>query len=310
MRRGGGRRRRRTRSRRRGDERGASRARAVVEALDADKDRLLPSTRAPKRSRRQRDARLRGGSGGGGGARGGGSGGARGGGAADACAAVERKLHLAEGKLAQARRVEEEMRAEAAARRRSSRRRRGPRRDDPRTAGGQRRAPPHLQRARSARGGAPRGARGGGARADAAEDRAARKEVDDVVGAYQELASAEAENRTDSRGGDGAGTRLRGRARLALDAGEAALAQAHARIRTVEGENKQYVVDLQAFERQADGLARALAEAERAGEGGDARVDGAARSTRRGAGAQRRTRTRAQSASQRELAAAEATLRP
>ena len=100
------------------------------------------------------------------------------------------------------------------------------------------------------------------ARADAAA-RAARKEVDDVVGAYQELG---AENRRLAA----AATALERdgqRARLALDAGEAALAQAHARIRTVEGENKQYVVDLQAFERQADGLARALAEAERAGEG-------------------------------------------
>ena len=126
------------------------------------------------------------------------------------------------------------------------------------------------------------------ARADAAA-RAARKEVDDVVGAYQELG---AENRRLAA----AATALERdgqRARLALDAGEAALAQAHARIRTVEGENKQYVVDLQAFERQADGLARALAEAERAGEGATRESTATARSTRRGAGAQRRTRTRA-----------------
>ena len=140
------------------------------------------------------------------------------------------------------------------------------------------------------------------ARADAAA-RAARKEVDDVVGAYQELG---AENRRLAA----AATALERdgqRARLALDAGEAALAQAHARIRTVEGENKQYVVDLQAFERQADGLARALAEAERAGEGAT-RESTATRDQLAAAQALNAELERAREQSQRELAAAEATL--
>ena len=207
--------------------------------------------------------------------------------AADACAAVERALHLAEGKLAQARRVEEEMRAEAASRREELR---AVAEDLAAMTREQQVVNAELLRISSERDqlavelGEVREA---AARADAAA-RAARKEVDDVVGAYQELG---AENRRLAA----AATALERdgqRARLALDAGEAALAQAHARIRTVE-ENKQYVVDLQAFERQADGLARALAEAERAGEGRRASRRRRARSTRRGAGAQRRTRTRA-----------------
>ena len=97
------------------------------------------------------------------------------------------------------------------------------------------------------------------------------------------------------------------RARLALDAGEAALAQAHARIRTVEGENKQYVVDLQAFERQADGLSRALAEAERAGDGASKETE-ALRDQLAAAQAIAAELERAREQSQRDVAAAEASL--
>ena len=97
------------------------------------------------------------------------------------------------------------------------------------------------------------------------------------------------------------------RQRLALDAGEAALAQAHARIRTVEGENKQYVVDLQAFERQADGLSRALAEAERAGDGASKETQ-ALRDQLAAAQAVAAELERAREQSQRDVAAAEASL--
>ncbi len=92
-----------------------------------------------------------------------------------------------------------------------------------------------------------------------------------------------------------------------MDAGEAALAQAHARIRTVEGENKQYVVDLQAFERQADGLSRALSESERAGDGATRETSGL-RDQLAAAQAIAAELERAREQSQRDVAGAEASL--
>ena len=75
----------------------------------------------------------------------------------------------------------------------------------------------------------------------------------------------------------------------------------------MEGENRQYVTDLQAFERQADGLARALAESERAGEGGVHEAAGLHEQLASAAALTTEVE-RAREQSQRELAGAEASL--
>ena len=75
----------------------------------------------------------------------------------------------------------------------------------------------------------------------------------------------------------------------------------------MEGENKQYVVDLQAFEKQADGLSRALRLRERAGDGASKETE-ALRDQLAAATACAAELERAREQSQRDVAAAEASL--
>tara|TARA_B110000483_G_C18203720_1_gene546545 strand:- start:1343 stop:5425 length:4083 start_codon:yes stop_codon:yes gene_type:complete len=93
--------------------------------------------------------------------------------------------------------------------------------------------------------------------------KATQKELEDVVAAYQELS---VENR---RLTAAVSTLERDShsAKLALVASEAALNKALTRIKSLEEENRQYVTDIQAFERQVESLSRSLADLERVGAG-------------------------------------------
>ncbi len=139
-------------------------------------------------------------------------------------------------------------------------------------------------------------------KADAAA-RASRKEVNEVVAAYQDLGAENMRLQTAALALERDGQR----ARLALDANETALATAKTRVRVLEGENRQYITDLQAFELQNDGLTRSLAEAGRAGDGATHETV-ALREQLSAAQALVTELERAREHSHRELAAADASL--
>jgi len=91
--------------------------------------------------------------------------------------------------------------------------------------------------------------------------KAARREVEDVIAAYQELGS---ENHRLSAAASTL-ERANQRATLDRDASDTALEKVHARVRVLEEENRQFVIDIQAFERQVESLSRALANTEHTG---------------------------------------------
>jgi len=95
--------------------------------------------------------------------------------------------------------------------------------------------------------------------------KATKREVEDVFAAYQELGSENQRLCTAAS----ALERDNQRAALARDASNSAFEKIHARVRVLEQENRQFVIDIQAFERQVESLSRKLADTERASAGAD-----------------------------------------
>mmetsp|Transcript_1644 Transcript_1644/g.6417 ORF Transcript_1644/g.6417 Transcript_1644/m.6417 type:complete len:936 (-) Transcript_1644:276-3083(-) len=94
---------------------------------------------------------------------------------------------------------------------------------------------------------------------------ATKGEAEDVFAAYQELGSENQRLCTAAS----ALERDNQRAALARDASNSAFEKIHARVRVLEQENRQFVIDIQAFEQQVESLSRKLADTERASAGAD-----------------------------------------
>ena len=86
--------------------------------------------------------------------------------------------------------------------------------------------------------------------------KATKKELEDVVVAYQELGS---ENRR-LIAAVSALERDSQRAKMAQVISEAALDKAFTRIKMLEERNSQFIIEIQAFERQVESLSRSLTD--------------------------------------------------
>ena len=95
--------------------------------------------------------------------------------------------------------------------------------------------------------------------------KATKREVEDVFAAYQELGSENQRLCTAAS----ALERDNQRAALARDVSNSEFEKIHARVRVLEKEKRQFVIDIQAFERQVESLSRKLADTERTSAGAD-----------------------------------------